>query len=130
MCIRDRDTIYQLPTGSREFYTLKAGDEYNLKHRAVITYRNREFINLTENELMKYCGEYQLPENEGRAEFFVKDGSLILKEDNRTYTLYPETITRFYLSQSEFSFDFVFDLNSKITKVIVPGINETWEKLD
>lgn len=31
----ERDTIYQLPEGSREFYFLKAGQRYNLKKRAV-----------------------------------------------------------------------------------------------
>jgi cyanophycinase len=34
----ERDTIYQLPKGSREFYMLKAGDEYDLKKRKVITF--------------------------------------------------------------------------------------------
>lgn len=31
----ERDTIYKLPEGSREFYFLKEGQEYNLKKRAV-----------------------------------------------------------------------------------------------
>jgi len=34
---KERDTIYQLPQGSREFYMLKAGDEYDLRERRVIT---------------------------------------------------------------------------------------------
>jgi cyanophycinase len=32
----ERDTIYQLPKGSREFYLLKEGNEYDLKERKVI----------------------------------------------------------------------------------------------
>jgi len=32
----ERDTIYQLPKGSREFYLLKEGDEYNLEERKVV----------------------------------------------------------------------------------------------
>ena len=32
----ERDTIYQLPKGSREFYLLKQGHEYDLKNRKVI----------------------------------------------------------------------------------------------
>jgi len=37
----ERDTIYQLKKGSREFYLLKEGDEYDLKNRKVITSNNK-----------------------------------------------------------------------------------------
>jgi cyanophycinase len=33
----ERDTIYQLPKGSREYYVLKSGQKYNLKERRVMT---------------------------------------------------------------------------------------------
>jgi len=33
---RERDTIYQLPVDSKEFYFLRKGDKYNLKERKVI----------------------------------------------------------------------------------------------
>jgi cyanophycinase len=33
----ERDTVYQLPTGSREFYLLKEGDVYDLVNRKIIT---------------------------------------------------------------------------------------------
>jgi len=33
---RERDTIYQLPADSKEFYFLRKGDKYNLKERKVI----------------------------------------------------------------------------------------------
>lgn len=33
----ERDTIYKLPKGSREFYLLREGNEYDLKNRKVIT---------------------------------------------------------------------------------------------
>jgi cyanophycinase len=32
---RERDTVYQLPRNSREFYFLKSGDKYDLKNRKV-----------------------------------------------------------------------------------------------
>lgn len=32
---RERDTVYQLPKNSREFYFLKSGDKYDLKNRKV-----------------------------------------------------------------------------------------------
>lgn len=34
---RERDTIYQLPAKSREFYFLKSGDKYDLQNRKVLT---------------------------------------------------------------------------------------------
>lgn len=34
---RERDTIYQLPAKSREFYFLKSGDTYDLQNRKVLT---------------------------------------------------------------------------------------------
>ncbi|WP_411766987.1 cyanophycinase [Winogradskyella sp. A3E31] len=37
---KERDTIYNLPKGSREYYWLKSGDEYNLETRAVVTNKN------------------------------------------------------------------------------------------
>lgn len=33
----ERDTIYTLPTGSKEFYLLGEGDQYDLLHRQIIT---------------------------------------------------------------------------------------------
>ena len=37
----ERDTIYQLPKDSKEFYLLKSGDRYNLKKKAVITTKDK-----------------------------------------------------------------------------------------
>ncbi len=36
----ERDTIYQLPTGSKQFYLLKEGQKYDLKNRKVILPEN------------------------------------------------------------------------------------------
>lgn len=36
----ERDTIYQLPKNSREFYFLKAGDKYDLRNRKVLLEKN------------------------------------------------------------------------------------------
>lgn len=126
---KERDTIYRLPKGSREFYTLKSGDEYNLKARAVISYRNREFIRLTESELENYCGEYQLTETQVKSEVFIKNGSLFSKVNDQISLLLPESKTRFYVSKSDLYLDFMFDPNGTILKAIVPAQNQTWEKL-
>lgn len=127
---KERDTIYKLPKGSREFYTLKSGDEYNLKTRSVITYRNREFLNIKESELKKYCGEYHLNGTEMKAEIFTKNDSLFSKVNGQNFPLLPESETRFYLAKSDLYLDFILDSNDNILKMTVPAQNQTWEKLD
>jgi cyanophycinase len=127
---QERDTIYKLPAGSREYYWLKSGDEYNLKTRAVITAKDREYINLTESELKKYCGEYKLAGAEMKSKTFIKDDSLFIKINNQTIPLLPESITRFYIANTDFYLDFTSDSNGSILKMIMPVRNETWEKLN
>ena len=127
---QERDTIYKLPAGSREYYWLKSGDEYNLKTRAVITAKDREYINLTESELKKYCGEYKLTGAEMKSKVFIKDGSLFIEVDNQTIPLLSESITRFYIPNTDFNLDFTSDSNGYILKITVPARNETWEKLN
>ncbi|MDC6350077.1 cyanophycinase [Zeaxanthinibacter sp. PT1] len=126
----ERDTIYKLPKGSREFYTLKSGDEYNLKTRSVITYRNREYVNLTEKDLKIYCGVYKLIGTDVKSELFVNDDTLFSKANGQTFPLLPESETRFYISQTDVYLDFIFDSNDKVLKVKVPIQNQTWEKLN
>lgn len=126
----ERDTIYELPSGSREYYWLKSGDEYNLKTRSVITYRNRVFITLSESDLKKYCGEYQLNETEVKSEIFVKNGSLFGKANNETFPLLPESETRFYMPQSDVYVNYIIDSSGKVVKAIIPAQNQTWEKLN
>ncbi len=127
---KERDTIYELPKDSREFYVLKNGDEYNLKTRSVITYRNREYINLTETNLKNYCGEYQLTGTELKSEILVKNGSLFSKVNDQTFPLLPESETRFYIPHSDFYIDFILDSTGNIIRAIVPAQNETWVKLN
>jgi cyanophycinase len=127
---KERDTIYKLPKGSKEFYTLKSSDEYNLKTRAVIKAKDREYVNLTERELKKYCGEYKLTGAEMKSKIFIKDGSLFIKKNDRTIPLLSESITRFYIPNTNFYLDFTTDSNGYILKMTAPVLNETWEKLN
>jgi len=127
---KERDTVYQLPKGSREFYTLRAGDEYNLRTRSVITFKNREFIKLTEAELKKYCGEYLLTGTDMKAVFYIKNGVLYCKVDDQTIPFLPESSMRFYIQQSDDYLDFIPGLNGEILKAIYPAQNQTWEKLN
>lgn len=127
---QERDTIYQLPKGSREFYFLKAGQEYNLKTRSVITYRNREFITLSESDLKKYCGEYQLAGTEVKTKVFIQNGSLFGKTKDQTFPIQPQSATRFYIPQSEVYLDFKLNAWGLVVKAVIPSQNQTWEKLN
>jgi len=125
---QEKNTIYKLPKGSREFYTLKSGNEYNLKTRSVITYKDREFIQLKESELKKYCGQYLLTGTETKAELFIEKGSLFSKVNDQTYALIPESVTRFYIVSSEVYFDFMHNSSGEIIEAIKVQ-DQTWIKL-
>ena len=127
---KERDTIYKLPKGSREFYTLKSGDEYNLKTRSVITFENKQFLSLSESELKKYCSDYKLTGANTIATIFIKNGTLSFKANNQTFTLFPESETRFYVKGTTINFDFILDSNGKISKVTVPSHNEIWKRIN
>lgn len=127
---KERDIIYKLPKGSREFYILKSGDEYNLKTRSVITFKDREFISLNENELKKYCGEFKLKGSEKKSKISIKNGSLSFEVNNQTYTLLPESKTRFFIVKSDIYLDFILDSYDKKPKIIVPAQNHIWQRLN
>ena len=126
---KERDTIYKLPAGSREYYWLKSGDAYNLKTRSVITYNERAYINLTESDLEKYCGNYQITGAQMKAEFFIKNGALFSKVGPQTFPLLPESKTRFYVPKSDNYIDFVIDSNGKVIELIISGQKTAWQKL-
>lgn len=127
----ERDTIYQLPEGSREFYLLKKGNEYDLKKRKVITFDDREFINLSEKQLKKYIGIYQLKDNSLRLKILNENDSLKVFQvwNERKYSILPESDTRFFINNSELSFEFEIDDNGAINRFFVPSRNEIWEKI-
>lgn len=127
---KERDIIYKLPKGSKEFYTLKSGDEYNLKTRSVITFENKKFISLNESELKPYIGDYKLTGTELTSTMFIKNGSLFFKANSQNFRLFPESKTRFYVQGTTINLDFILDSNDKILKVIVPSHNETWKRLN
>ncbi|WP_282160701.1 cyanophycinase [Ulvibacterium marinum] len=127
---KERDTIYKLPKGSREFYTLKSGDEYNLKTRSVITFETKEFLSLKENELKKYCGDYKLAEANTTSKFLIEDGSLFFRVNDRTFRLFPESETRFYVQGTTIYLDFLLNSKGKIVKALIPSHKETWERMD
>jgi cyanophycinase len=127
---QERDTIYKLPAGSREYYWLKSGDEYNLKTRTVITHKNRAYINLKEAELNKYCGDYKLTDADTKSKIFIKNGVLSFKVTDKAYSFLPETETRFYIPKSNNYIDFTIDSTGTILGFKLSGQNKSWEKLN
>jgi cyanophycinase len=127
---KERDTIYKLPAGSRAYYWLKSGDAYNLKTRSVITLKERAYINLTESDLEKYCGDYQITGAQMKASFFIENGGLFSKLGPQIFPLLPESKTRFYIPKSDNYVDFIIDSSDKVLKLIISGQKSVWEKLE
>ena len=127
----ERDTIYQLPKGSREFYMLKAGDEYDLKKRKVITFDDREFIIISEKQLEKYIGLYQLKDNSLRLAIQSENDSLKVFQvwDEEKYSILPESDVRFFVNNSKLSFEFEIEDNGIVNSFSVPSQNGIWEKV-
>lgn len=127
----ERDTIYQLPEGSREFYLMEEGNEYDLKKRKVITFDDRKFINLSEKQLKKYIGIYQLKDNSLRLKILNENDSLKVFQvwNERKYSILPESDTRFFVNNSELSFEFEIDDNGAINGFSVPSQNRIWKKI-
>jgi cyanophycinase len=127
----ERDTIYVLPKGSREYYLLSEGNEYDLNKRKVITFNDREFIQLTEVQLKKYSGTYQLKDASSRLEIYIENGSVNVfqKWNGNKYPILPESNTRFFLIDSDISFDFEINDKEEISRFLVPSQNGVWEKI-
>jgi cyanophycinase len=127
----ERDTIYQLPEGSREFYMLKAGDEYDLHKRKIIAFEDREFIKLSEDQMARYTGTYQLGGDSRRSEIYVQHDTLKITLWNDTgFALLSETETRFFIDQANILIEFKIGNDQEVTGFSLPYIRENWEKLE
>ena len=95
----ERDTIYQLPEGSREYYLLIEGNEYDLQKRKVISFNDREFIHLTEIQRKKYSGTYQLRDDSLRLEILIENDSINVFQNwnEDKYPILPESNLRFFI---------------------------------
>lgn len=126
----DKDTIFQLPAGSREFYMLKEGDEYNLKKRKVVEFEDREFLNLTTNQLEKYVGNYQLEGRDRSVAIMLEGNTLKVSQrwNSFSYTILPETEEKFFINNSNASFSFMMDDSGKVTSA--KRGNGVWKKVD
>ncbi|MBT8218272.1 MAG: cyanophycinase, partial [Bacteroidia bacterium] len=105
---RERDTIYHLPQGSKEFYLLKRGEEYDLSKRKIVEFGERKFINLSDEELKIYAGTYTSENGARTIDLVREEGKLFLHQqrNNQRHQLYPESTIHFVRENSNFTLDF------------------------
>ena len=128
---QERDTIYQLPEGSREYYLLKAGNEYNLRKRKVITFDDREFIQLQEVQAQKYSGVYQLVDNSLRVEILIENDSVNMHQiwNGSKYPIIPESVTRLFIIDSELYLEFDINESGDINSFTFSDDGSIWQKI-
>jgi hypothetical protein len=86
-------------------------------HRPPTT-SNRSAIKLPDAALRQWTGTYKGPKS---GTVVVKKGTegLLLKVQNNTFTLYPETTTRFFMKERDLVFDFVNGAEHVVFKMLV-----------
>jgi len=128
---KERNTIYKLPKGSREFYMLKAGDEYDLKKRKIIAFSDREFINISDFKYNKILGTYQQKGGMLQSEILFENDSIkvLMTWNNRKFAILPESENRLYIINSDIYFEFSFNEDGTVNGLSVPAQNSSWEKI-
>ncbi len=128
---KERDTIYKLPKGSKEFYTLKSGDEYDLKKRRIVKFSDRNFISISKNQKKKYVGIYKLKDGDASIEILIENDTLkgLQKWNGNKYPLFPKSDIKFFIINSDIFFEFDFNENGTVNGFSVPTQNSTWEKI-
>lgn len=129
---QERDTIYQLPAGSREYYVLKAGNEYNLRKRKVITFDDRAFIKLQEDQAQKYSGVYQLVDNTLTIEISIENDTMHARQrwDGSNYPLLPESASRLFIINSGLYFEFDINEHGEIHSFTFSDDGSVWQKVN
>ena len=103
----ERDTIYRLPPGSREFYMLRRGQEYDLGKRKVIQFADRSFIDLNQAQMNEYCGKYRREKDGNILNISIKEDELYVTQWNDyTYNLEAESPTKFYSTRFGLNLEF------------------------
>ena len=126
----ERDTIYQLPKGSREFYMLQVGDEYDLKRRKVIQLKDRTYVNLSVESQSKYIGKY-FDENEMRFEIISENDTLKMyyKTGGFKVPILPESTTKFFDGYDGRPYIFKLDSTGDVQEVHSPRADRSYRKI-
>lgn len=128
----ERNQIKKLPKGSREFYTLRQGDEYDLRKRKVVEFEDRKFIEMPMNQLKRYEGVYQSTEgsHQNQIRIYLEDGKIMSEQhwSNTNRKLFVESASQMISEDSHILIQ--FNVNQKeISGLYIPRIDVHYERL-
>lgn len=126
----EKGSYTKTPKGNREFHLLKAGQEYNLKDRTVVQYKDRKFHSFSGEVLSKYVGKYINKEANLHYDISLKENSIILHKSLSLnhHTILHESKERFFIKDSDFCLDFDFFKNGKIKGFNFLPRNTYWKR--
>ncbi len=126
----EKDQYEKLPKGCREFYFLRAGQEYNLKELKVVDFKDRKFQNFSKEILEKYVGKYIHKETNLSYTLSLKDESIVLKKSSHLHhsTIFQESESRFFFKESDFCLDFELFKNGKVKGFHSLPRNTYWKR--
>ncbi len=120
----------KLPKGSKEFYFLRAGQEYNLKKQKVVQFKDRSFLDYSKKKLSKYVGKYFNKESNMYYEFSLQKKTIFLQKLSfpNKHILLQESDKRFFMKDSDFSLEFDFSKKGKIKGFTFLPRNTYWKR--
>jgi cyanophycinase len=126
----EKDSIYRAKSGEKVFYLLRNGHEYDLSKRKVITFEDREFIQIPSSQLEKYAGIYQANGNLKMSLTIESDTLKVTQEwgNYNKYPIFPESDTNFY--DRQLLFQFRIDGDGTINSFSIPADNLEWIRID
>lgn len=129
----ERNQIKKLPKGSREFYTLQQGDEYDLRKRKVVEFEDRKFMTLSLDQLSRYEGLYQSTKegSQNQIRIFAEDGKLISEQhwSNQNRELFIESESQVISEDSHLVIQFNFN-QGDVSDLYIPRIDVHYERLE
>lgn len=123
----EKDVYKKLPKGCREFYLLKAGQEYDLKKQKVVQFKDRNFLQFSKERLSKYVGKYFNKESNLYYDISLKKKSVILQKSIQSIIL-QESDNRFFMEDSDFCLDFDLYKNGKVKGFTFLPRNTYWRR--
>jgi len=125
-----KNQFEKLPKGCREFYLLRAGQEYNLKSQRKVFFKERSFLDFSKERLSKYVGKYINKETNLHYSFSLKKKSITLQKSfsQRQDIILQESDNRFFMKDSDFCLDFDLYKNGKVKGFTYLPRNTYWRR--
>ncbi len=126
----ERNSITKLAKGSREFYYLNAGKEYNLRKRRLVHFGDRKFLDFSKERMSKYVGKYFKKGSDLCFEISIEKKSIVLSNwiSDEQSIVYQETEKHFYVKDSNLSMEFNLYKNGKVEGFNLLPENTFWRK--